>query len=111
MLNTIFHIDENKKWKTVISNIHNLTEWMIISHESGTIELLINGDAVEMTKKGTSVIFKKLIDLDVKVTVCKNSLDQRNILISDVQEQVELVTSGVVELALQQRSGFSYIKP
>ncbi|MCZ9310595.1 DsrE family protein [Weissella koreensis] len=111
MLNTIFHIDENSKWDMVNSNIYHLVEWMKFNHENGIIELVINGDAVEMAKKDSSVILKKLTELDVQVMICENSLNQRNILLNEIQDQVKSVSSGVVELSLQQRAGFSYIKP
>lgn len=39
MLNTIFHIDETRKWSVVISNLKHLHEWMQSNNESGVIEL------------------------------------------------------------------------
>ncbi|QIL50494.1 hypothetical protein G7084_03680 [Weissella coleopterorum] len=111
MLNTIIHIDENFKWSTVNSNLYHLLEWMKDYEEVGSVELLINGEAVEMVKDVSPINLQKLVTLGVDVMVCENSLQQRNISLSELQDSVKIVPSGVVELTLQQRAGYSYIKP
>ena len=46
-MNVIVHIDESEKWQTVLSNLKHLVEWYEDNEIVGTIELLVNGGAVE----------------------------------------------------------------
>ena len=111
-MDVIFHIDETIKWPTVLSNLKHMNEWYSETGSTGTIELLINGEAVEQAIKASDVNFTAMIDHNIKIAVCQNSLDQRQIATADLQDAVAVVVpSGVVELALKQQQGYSYIKP
>ena len=55
MLKVILHIDENHKWNTLLSNVKNLKEWLIQNKEPGKIEILVNGEALEMVLKASPV--------------------------------------------------------
>jgi uncharacterized protein len=111
MLNTIFHIDEREKWPTVFSNLHHMVEWMDDSRNDGVVELLVNGEAVVDSLKNSEQDLSSLVKLGIDVRICRNSMNQRNILDDDLQNNLKTVPSGVVELALKQKEGFSYIKP
>jgi len=52
-----------------------------------------------------------LISSSVVISVCKNSLDQRHISSTELQDNIVIVPSGVVELAIKQNEGYGYIKP
>ncbi|WP_424572020.1 DsrE family protein [Weissella soli] len=111
-MDVIFHIDETIKWPTVLSNLKHMNAWYIETGTTGTIELLINGEAVEQAIKASDVNFQEEIDHHIKIAVCQNSLDKRQIATADLQDAVAVVVpSGVVELALKQQQGYSYIKP
>ncbi|MGK4144176.1 DsrE family protein [Weissella paramesenteroides] len=111
MLNTIFHIDETQKWSVVISNLKHLYEWMRSNNESGVIELVINGEAISDTIINSKQNLSELFEIGIDVRACKNSMDQREIQEDNLQNQVKVVPSGVVELAIKQCDGFGYIKP
>ena len=111
MLNTIFHIDGTQKWSVVISNLKHLHEWMRSNNESGVIELVVNGEAISDTIINSKQNLSELFEIGIDVRACKNSMDQREIQEDDLQNQVKVVPSGVVELAIKQCDGFGYIKP
>ncbi|MCT8394963.1 hypothetical protein D0499_03925 [Weissella soli] len=111
-MDVIFHIDETIKWPTVLSNLKHMNEWYKQTGTTGTIELLINGEAVEQAMKASDVNFTEMIDRNIKIAVYQNSLDQRQIAKEDLKDAASLVVpSGVVELAIKQQQGYSYIKP
>lgn len=70
MLKVILHIDENHKWNTLLSNVKNLKEWLIQNKEPGKIEILVNGEAVEMVLKASPVQLEEVLKTGVKVAVC-----------------------------------------
>ncbi|PCS01600.1 DsrE family protein [Lactococcus fujiensis] len=108
-MKVIFHIDEESKWETLLSNVHHLRQYFDEVND-GQIEVLVNGEAVQSAIKNSfhdlSVLTKQ-----AHVAVCNNSLEARSIRPADLQEGVETVPSGVVELALKQADGYAYIKP
>jgi len=110
-MNVIVHIDESEKWQTVLSNLKHLVEWYENNDIVGTIELLVNGGAVQQVVKQSDLQLNTLISSSVVISVCKNSLDQRNISSTDLQDNIVIVPSGVVELAIKQNEGYGYIKP
>jgi intracellular sulfur oxidation DsrE/DsrF family protein len=109
-MNVIVHIDESEKWQTVLSNLKHLVEWYEDNEIVGTIELLVNGGA-EQAVKQSDLQLNTLISSSVVISVCKNSLDQRHISSTELQDNIVIVPSGVVELAIKQNEGYGYIKP
>jgi len=111
-MNVIFHIDDSIKWPTVVSNLKHMSEWYKNTGTTGIIELLINGEAVEQALKTSDVNFKEIKDANVSIAICQNSLNQRKMTDEYLQEEVSFVVpSGVVELAVKEQQGYSYIKP
>ena len=111
MLKVILHIDENHKWNTLLSNVKNLKEWLIQNKEPGKIEILVNGEAVEMVLKSSPVDLVEVFKRDVKVAVCQNSLNMRGYKEGMLQKGCTVVPAGIVELVQKQNSGFAYVKP
>ncbi|MFK4957328.1 DsrE family protein [Lactococcus garvieae] len=111
MLQVILHIDENHKWNTLLSNVKNLKEWLTQNKEPGKIEILVNGEAVEMALKTSSVDLAEVLKRDIKVAVCQNSLNMRGYKEEELQEGCTVVPAGIVELVQKQNSGFAYVKP
>ncbi|MGO1336971.1 MAG: DsrE family protein [Leuconostoc fallax] len=110
-MNVIFHIDETNRWQTALANIKNFSEWQKQHADKGTIELLINGEAVEQAVTGDAINLEQLVNNGIDVAVCQNAMRQRQITHADLQQGVRIVPAGVVELAMKQTEGFSYIKP
>lgn len=111
MLQVIFHMNDNQRWQMLISNIKNLKEWLSISEEKGEVEILLNGEAVEMALQHSSMALSETFGLNIKIAVCQNSLNSRGYTSEMLQEGCDIVPVGVVELAQKQNAGFAYIKP
>lgn len=111
-IKVIFHIDENEKWKLLISNVRNLYKG--IQNQEYEIEVLANSVAVEMFKVSNSVYkndFDELNKLGVRICACNNSLIGMNIQKTELMEFINVVPIGVKELIEKQLNGFAYIKP
>lgn len=109
-MNVIFHIDDQSKWPTLLSNVEHFQEWLLAQSDNSTMEVLINGDAVASAVTGSDVDLS-LLARTVNIVVCANSLHHRQISEKQLQDGLTTVPSGVVELAQRQHHGFAYIKP
>ncbi|MCI1986477.1 MAG: DsrE family protein [Lactobacillus sp.] len=109
-MNVIFHIDDSKKWPTLLNNVQHFREWLQAQSDNSTLEVLINGEAVSDAVLD-SPIDLSLLARTVNIAVCANSMHQRQLTKAQLQDGVTMVPSGVVELAQRQHHGFAYIKP
>lgn len=109
-MNVIFHIDETAKWPVLLSNVQHFQEWLAAQSDNSTLEILINGEAVSGALSGSDIDLG-LLARSVNVVVCANSMHQRNLKQTQLQGGIDVVPSGVVELAQRQHHGFAYIKP
>lgn len=105
----IFHIDENDRWKLVLTNIENT----ILSGESIEIAVLANAGAVQEYAVNDEVRgrMEKLNSAGVTFLACQNALKGNNIDHSMVPEFVTIVPGGIVELIKRQKAGYCYIRP
>ncbi|QPS71798.1 DsrE family protein [Lactococcus garvieae] len=111
MLKVILHINENQKWKAVLSNVENFQSWLSENKEAGDIEILVNGEAVDKVLQGSTINLSEVLQTGVKVAVCQNSLNARAYTTEMLQEGCTVVPAGIVELVQKQHLGFAYIKP
>ncbi|MBL3716965.1 hypothetical protein GHK52_09115 [Lactococcus garvieae] len=111
MLQVVLHINENQKWKALLSNVENFQIWMAEHKETGNIEILVNGEAVDKVLQDSSVNLSKVLKTGVKVAVCQNSLNARAYTPEMLQEGCAVVPAGIVELVQKQHLGFAYVKP
>lgn len=109
-MDVIFHIDEPSKWPVLLSNVQHYQEWLQAQSDNSSLEILINGGAVAQAV-GDSDIDLCLLARDVNISVCANSMRQRDITKEQLQGGLTVVPSGVVELVKRQHEGFAYIKP
>lgn len=112
-MKVIFHIDERNKWNILISNVKNMLSYYGSNKQQVDIIVLVNAEAV-IDCKSDSKIIAALVNLlahAVTICVCQNSLDSRSIVKDDLIAGINVVASGVVELALKQQEGYAYIKP
>ncbi|HKL61009.1 MAG TPA: hypothetical protein VJY66_01370 [Acholeplasma sp.] len=102
-MKVVFHIDEMDKWALLSQNITNLAE----KDPNVTISVVVNADAVNYFQNNEA------IDLNPKAKyhLCNNSLKQRGIDQTIVNDRVVVVKTGVYEIALLQSLGYHYIKP
>ena len=109
-MKVVFHIDEKIKAKVLLSNVQNFYKWTREDKEDTVIEILINGEAIDLALKDSLIELSQLLSINVEIMACKNSLESRNYLPSQLQNGIALVNSGVVERAKKQAQGDDYIK-
>lgn len=106
----VFHIDEIGKWDRVIGNVKNLLKE--IDPNNAEIVVIANSEAVKgylMPEKHSTL--NALVDQNVVLNVCQNSLNGFEIDVSELPKFVVIVSAAVFELARKQHQGFAYIKP
>ncbi len=106
----IFHLHEDERSTTAISNIINLIKDQ--GEENLDIELLMNGTGVKMMLKEGGYVNKVdyLFKKGVEFCVCSNSLKALDIKENDMIEGTNIVPSGVGELVKKQNEDWNYIK-
>lgn len=104
----ILHINELEKWPTVVQNAKNtLTSGMHVD-----LVILANGGAVQVLKDSTMMTtLKELVEASVVIRMCQRSLTTFEFDETDLPSFVRVVPVGMIELALLQTQGYSYIKP
>lgn len=113
-MKVIFHVDEVSKWETVISNVKNMLVYGKERHEAVQIEILANSVAVECLSHRNDEyqsIMEKLSENGVSICACHNALMKNGISNGELYSFVEVVPTGVAELAIRQNEGYAYIKP
>lgn len=115
-MNDLYHIDENSKWEMVLGNIQNMIQYLDQESMHNQIDLVASGPAVCELQDAVSekMGFKNaLLSLssNIRICACRNALRANHISPELLLPFVEIVPAGVVEIALRQTEGFSYIKP
>jgi intracellular sulfur oxidation DsrE/DsrF family protein len=83
--------------------------------EKSQIEVVANSEAVEFYRKELQTentqTAERLFSAGVMFAACRNALDALGISEEELSPFVRTVPAGVLELALCQADGYSYIKP
>lgn len=109
-LSVIFHVDEIHKLELALANTQNFINGYEGEKE---VEVLLNHEAVRESVKNSEYEeeITKLIKQKVIFKVCENALRGYKIKKENLIENIQTVPAGVVELAIKQNKGYSYIKP
>lgn len=116
-MKVLFHIDESEKWEMTLANARNMLNYGKSSDVKFVIEILANGVAVTQLRDqnskehGLYLIMKELSQEMVDIVACRNALNSNRIDEQELCSFVRIVPAGVVELAMKQNEGYSYIKP
>ncbi|MFB6115392.1 MAG: DsrE family protein [Candidatus Nanohalobium sp.] len=107
-----FHLSQIRadEVRKALRNIEHLRE----DKPEAEIHAVSNTSAVTMMEEGGNFEdkIKDLIeDKDIVMKACANSIEGTEMEKEDLIEGVEVVNSGVSELAELQKNGFGYIKP
>lgn len=105
MHKVIFHVDEDDKLTMGINNIKNLLKAGV----DVKVILLLNGEAPKAALSDERL--SELMNQDVIVSVCNNSLRGLNIDHKDLLKGINIVPAGVLELIERQAEGYAYIRP
>lgn len=111
-MKVVFHLssDDVGDWEHALANVRNL-----LADDTADVDevaLLVNGDAIWAFESGSlvSTEVRALGETPVRCLGCRNSARSRDIPESNFLANVELVPSGVGELARLQEAGYAYIK-
>ena len=110
----LFHIDELRKWKLLLSNVSNLLN--AIDNKKFHIEVLANAEAVKYYDTTQDLdadinTMKVLNNRGIKFIACNNALMANHIEKHSIINFVDIIPVGVLELVEKQSEGYAYIKP
>lgn len=107
----LFHLNDEGKVEETLTNIENLLNDI---EEDIEVELVIHSKGVYPFKKDKNahrIKVQKLLDKDVKISLCSNTLHDLHLELEDFIPGVTIVSSGVGEIVRRQKEGWLYIKP
>lgn len=108
-MKVVFHINENKKWSTVLNNVLNLLEegkGQVIS-----IEVVANGEAVLAYIENDHLIaMHEMVEKGVRFSSCQKSMDAQNVKKEMLHPFIKVIPSGVLRLVECQTADYAYIK-
>ena len=111
-MRTVFHCSSGRvdDWRHALANVESLLDDDTVGLDGVT--LLLNGDAVYLATESSpgASRLSDLLDREVRVRVCRNSLDSRPAAADQLVSGVETVPSGVGELTKRQAAGDAYLK-
>lgn len=111
-MQTVLHCSSGRRsdWRHALGNVENLLADETL--DLTDVELLCNGDAVSLATADAALADRvdDLLARDVRVCVCRNSLDTRPSVENRLIAGVERVPSGVGELTKRQTEGYAYIR-
>lgn len=116
-MNVVFHIDEEKRWPLVQGNVTHMLAYCEQLHQDSHIEIVVNGRAVRQLKEEAAeqleykAVFCEFMKRGVIIAACRNAMKGQKLEEQELLNGVSTVASGVVELAVKQQEGYSYIKP
>ena len=116
-LKVVYHLNEGvDQASNGLRNIRNhlaedpTAKITVVTHSKG-IDFLLQ-DAKDKNGQPFDVAVNDLMKQGVSFKVCNNTLTVRNIDKSKVLQEVQIVPSGVVEVArLQSKEGYAYLRP
>ncbi|MCQ8213569.1 DsrE family protein [Cetobacterium somerae] len=115
MIKTVFDINQEERWNTLIGNLKNVVKRMKEINSEYSLEVVIMGTAINGIKKLSDIVEKddleELINQKVVFSVCNNTMKKYNVKKDELYDFIQIVPAGVIELVLKQQEGYSYIKP
>ena len=103
-LKVVLHVHKEENLFVAFKNINNL---MAIRDDAQCC-LVVTGPCIKTVVKDEKI--SKLLDKNVQIKACQNSLDHFKIDKGEIISGVEVVPAGILSLIELQNSGFAYIK-
>lgn len=111
-MKVVFHLSspDQADHSHALANVENLLADETV--ETDAVALVANGDAVRalLADAPHADRVAALIERDVEVVACGNSLQSRDLTDEDLLDGVAVGSSGVGELARRQADGYGYVK-
>jgi intracellular sulfur oxidation DsrE/DsrF family protein len=118
----VYHINDIAKAKGALRNIKNHlnalgdenAEIIVVTHSSGAFAL-VDGSMGKKDKEGKPYDFRDtvaaLANRGVKFQICANTIRGKKIPKEKINENAEIVPSGVAQVAHLEQKGYMYVKP
>ncbi len=119
----VYHVNNVHTAKGAFRNIKNHlnalgdknVEIIVVTHSSGAFAMVDGAMGKKNKKTGKVHNFTdqiaSLANRGVKFTICANTIRGKKINKNLINENAEVIPSGVAELAFLQQKGYKYIKP
>lgn len=101
--------DAPERQRAVLQNVRNLMRAL----GDVPVELVAHGPGVDLVA-GTSPeqdVLGELMAAGLQVRACRNTLDARGLTPAELPAGVDVVDSGVAQLARRQLEGWAYLRP
>lgn len=112
-MDVVFHVPSGDPTVhgNALGNVENLLADDTIRVQN--IAVVVNGDGLEMVVRSTDYAdrVRDLVDRQVRVRACQNTLDSADRDSDALVDGVEIVPSAMGELARLQSDGYAYIRP
>ena len=118
----VYHINNIHSATGALRNVKNHLnavgdeniELIVVTHSSGAFAM-VDGAMGKKNKKGKVYNFNdtiaSLANRGVKFAICANTIRGKKIDKNKINENAEIVPSGVAEVAFLQQKGYMYVKP
>ena len=118
----VYHINDIESAKGALRNVKNHLnavgdeniEIIVVTHSSGAFAL-VDGAMGKKDKSGKPYDFRdtiaSLANRGVKFQICANTIRGKKIPKDKINENAEVVPSGVAQVAQLQQEGYVYVKP
>lgn len=113
----VYHINDVNKAKAALRNVKNHlnalgdenVEIVVVTHSSGAFTLV---DGAKDAKGNTfSDAVASLANRGVKFEICANTIRGKKINKNKINQNAQIVPSGVAQIAHLEQMGYEYIKP
>ena len=100
-----------QKWNLTLNNVKNAIEELGAAKVD--LEIVVYGPGIGMLKADSPLRrqIAEALKSGVKVVACENTMKGQNLVYANMLPEIGYVPSGVVELMVKQREGYSYIRP
>ena len=118
----VYHINNIHTAKGALRNVKNHLnavgddniEIIVVTHSSGAFSM-VDGSMGKKDKKGKTYNFNdqiaSLANRGVKFNICANTIRGKKIPTEKINENADVVPSGVAHVAHLQQQGYLYVKP
>lgn len=114
--NLLLHVDSEdvKTLDLALANAHNFLAEFADKKETIRLVIVVNGPGVKLITTEHPDQARKAAEMvkkGVSIMVCGNALKAYNMGNSELWPDVEIVSSGIVEIVRLQDDGMAYVKP
>lgn len=108
MNKVVVHVDQLANWSLALGNVRNLVKGM----EQLKVEVVANAEAVKGFLDDTSLEdMWPLAEQGVQFVACSTAMKSYDLSEEQLEDFINTVPSGVVELVEKQAEDYAYLKP